>query len=90
LTANMPTAIRAIRGDITTLAVDAVVNAANSTLLGPSTMPQALSFSMNAGGLGDARRAKRGSPAAIDYPLAGSSTPWVLSGKGVLAGSLRC
>src|ERR1700730_14417080 len=34
LTADMATTIRAIRGDITTLAVDAVVNAANSTLLG--------------------------------------------------------
>lgn len=30
----MPTSLRAVRADITTLAVDAVVNAANSTLLG--------------------------------------------------------
>src|SRR5574340_1497489 len=30
----MPATLRAIRADITTLAVDAIVNAANSTLLG--------------------------------------------------------
>jgi O-acetyl-ADP-ribose deacetylase (regulator of RNase III) len=32
--ARMPTAIRIVKGDITTLDVDAVVNAANTTLLG--------------------------------------------------------
>ena len=76
------TTLRAIQGDITKLSVDAIVNAANTsvagrrwTWMGPSTGPRrSRTCWRNAGLSGAARQEKPRSQADIDFPPSSSST----------------
>jgi len=80
------TKLRALQANIVTLQVDAIVNAANSSLLGAEaltarfTAPPVLSFWKNAGRSVVARPAMPNSPKDTNFPRSSSFTPWDRSG----------